>query len=310
MKKRLAMWVALAAMVVLASTATILLNIDEDNQTLPTGTYVVKGVEYLTPISSSTRDYYLQINLGTTFTFTEEAFYADEFYVDATTGEIDLSVSGQIYSEVTYREIQLGNVLDMTNGVSEGIDLSKFAKKKAFRIFSKNIDTGYAFYLLDDEIWISYLNPNSKPQFADYVFSLQIDKLQNRTAAGILNILRAANFPIEEPIVIDDEGNPNGLLGTVNGYISKAEWTDSRGVKSTRSNVSIEVFENPTDCEKRRETLENLYALISSDGYVYFTKGNVLVSVEKGITDRQATLYGEALIAISQGELPSYDGAE
>jgi hypothetical protein len=181
--------------------------------------------------------------------------------------------------------------------VNEGIDLSKFTKTRMFRIFSKNVDTGYTIYRLDDEIWLSYMAPNSKLKFAEYLFSLQVDKLQNQSASGILNWLVAKNYPISETIIIDGENDKDGLL-IPGGYISKAEWIDTRGVKAERCHVSVEVFQTRANCEQRKDYLEKFYSFMSSDGYNYFSEGSVLIAVQKGLTDKQAAIYGEALKAI------------
>lgn len=130
------------------------------------------------------------------------------------------------------------------------------------------------------------------------------DQLQNQSAAEIMNILMAADFPIKEPVVVNVQSDPNHLMGTPGGYISKAEWIDTRGAASIRSTVTVEVFQNSKECRQRQDALEKLYAYVSSDGYYYFSEGKVLIAVQKGITKTQASIYGEALEAIKNGEMP------
>lgn len=300
MKRRsLLAWLAIGLVVLLSLFGAIYLNSDRDSGVVPEGTFGIKGVEYLTPISSSTKDYFLEQYQGTLY-----AFYSDAFYIDYYSSALDSSFQGQSFSDVTYKETPLGNKLNLTGGLTESLDLSAFTEKRAFRIFAKELDTGYAIYLLDDEIWLAYSNPCSKSKFAEYVFSLEEDQLQNQSAAEILSILIAADFPIKEPVVVNEQSDPNHLMGTPGGYICKAEWIDARGVASIRSSVIIEVFRSSKDCQNRKDSLEKLYAYISSDGYYYFSEGKVLIAVQKGITKTQASIYGEALEAIKNGEMP------
>jgi hypothetical protein len=298
MKKSYIAWMAIALIIVLCVLGGKYLESRDDDRGIPEGTYGISGIKYLTGIRSSTPDYFLEKNQGITFTFNN-----DEFYVWPE-GAAEPSIQSTSFSDVTYAGIPLGTTINLLDGDNAGLNLSKYKEKKAFQVLSKNQDTGYVIYRLDDETWLSYRNPKSNFIYVDYIFSLQVDELQNQSAAEILNILLAADFPIKEPIIIVEGNDPSGLLGTEHGYISKAEWIDTRGAKSLRSTVTLETFRTKKDCEERKATLENLYAYISSDGYNYYSEGNVLIAVQKGITDVQAALYGDALKSIKKGEMP------
>jgi hypothetical protein len=293
-------WLVIVLIIVLYVLGGKYLEQRDDSRGIPEGTYGISGIEYLTGLSSSSPDYFLEKNRGITFTFNN-----DEFYVWSE-GAAEPSIQSESFSDVTYAGIPLGATINLLDGENVGLNLSKYKEKKAFKVLSINHDTGYTIYRLDDEIWLSYRNPNSNFIYVDYLLSLQVDELQNQSAAEILNILLAADFPIKEPIVIKEDNDPSGLLGTEHGYISKAEWIDTRGAKSLRSTVTLEIFRTKEDCEERKTTLENLYAYISSDGYNYYSEGSVLIAVQKGITDIQAAIYGEALKSIRKGEMPKH----
>ena len=295
-------WIAIVAIVMLSIFVGVYMKSYNQSGKISEGVYGIKDLEYLNPISSSTPDYFLEKNQGTLF-----AFYNDEFTIDSSSSALDAATPLQSFSDVTDEEISLRNTLNLMNDVNEGLNLSKYTKKRAFRIFSKSVDTGYTIYLLDNEVWLSHIYPNSKLQYVDYLFSLQLDELQNQTAAEILSILKAADFPIKESIIINEQNDPSHLLGTANAYISKAQWTDSRGVKPNRCHVTVEVFRTWSDCAQWKDSLEKLYSFMSSDGYYFFSEGSALISVQNGITQKQAAIYGEALQAIKQGDLPKHD---
>lgn len=298
MKKSHIAWVAVALIVVLFVLGGNYLESRDDNKDIPEGTYGISGIGYLTGLNSSTPDYFLEKNKGITFTF-----YDDEFYVSSE-GAAEPSIRSESFSKVAYAGIPLGTTIDLLDGAKVGLDFSKYKEKKAFQILSKNQDTGYTVYRFDDETWLSYRNPKSNFKYVDFLFSLEVDELQNQSAAEILSILLAADFPIKEPIIVNEENDPSGLFGTEHGYVSKAEWIDTRGAKSLRSTVTLEIFRTKEDCEERKTMLENLYAYISSDGYNYYAEGSILIAVQKGITDQQAAIYGEALKSIRKGEMP------
>jgi hypothetical protein len=298
--KSLVAWIAIVAIVVIALTAGKFWSSSEANNDVPIGTYVINDVEYLAPFSSETKASFLKNNLGSVF-----EFYDDQFFYTTTD-----AIEWKSFVDVIYKETPLGKVLELTNGVNESINLSEFAQMKAYRIFSKNIDTGYTMYHLDEEVWLAYMNPGSELQDTEYLFSLQRDELQNQSASEILSILTAKNYPITEVTSIYEENDPGGFVNTANGYIGKVGWIDSRGIEPERCHVSLEVYNDSKDCELRKNSMQKLYSYISSDGYYFFSEGRVLVVVQNGITQNQAAVYGEALQAIKRGQLSEYKAGE
>lgn len=136
----------------------------------PFGAYTVQGIEYLTPVSSSTMEYFLEKNKGAVFDFSE-----DEFDILAS-GHRSASISSRSFSDVSYEEVSLGKALSLTDVDSKDIDLSGFKSRKAFLVFSNDADTGYTIYLLDKEVWISHINTNGNNLMTEYLLKLESDK--------------------------------------------------------------------------------------------------------------------------------------
>jgi len=136
---------------------------NQDKVGVPTGTFGIDSLKYLSPTSALTEDDFLKKNKGVTF-----VVGTDEFTVD-TKNASDSSIKGQCFTDVSYEAVGLGNTLSLTDEETKGIDLSKFDTKKAFLVFSKNTDTGYTLYVLDDKVWISYLDLDNKNLWTDYL---------------------------------------------------------------------------------------------------------------------------------------------
>ncbi|MGW4412857.1 hypothetical protein ACWEJ6_53420, partial [Nonomuraea sp. NPDC004702] len=78
----------------------------------------------------------------------------------------------------------------------------------------------------------------------------------NKDAATIVGDLGANGVPAKLGTVYDENTDPNKLLGRPNGYLSKAEFTDSR-VKADGAG-SVEVFEDAGSAEARAEYIQAL----------------------------------------------------
>jgi hypothetical protein len=124
----------------------------------------------------------------------------------------------------------------------------------------------------------------------------------NPSAAAIVAGLRCLGLPIGRTIVYTAATDPNHLLGRPGGYISKANFRDTRLTpQSTDFAVadggSVEVFPNTGGAQRRQTYLEALAKgspLFSEYGY---RQGTVVLRVATRLTPTQATAYRAALTA-------------
>lgn len=133
----------------------------------PLGAYTVQGIEYLTPVSSSTMEYFLEKNKGAVFDFSK-----NEFDIQGA-GHRSASIASCSFPDVSYEEVSLGKALSLTDVGTKEVDLSRFKSRKAFLVFSDDADTGYTIYLLDKEVWISHIAPAGKNLMTDYLLKLE-----------------------------------------------------------------------------------------------------------------------------------------
>lgn len=114
----------------------------------------------------------------------------------------------------------------------------------------------------------------------------------DKDATAIIADLSARGVPAKLGTVYDENTDPNKLLGRPNGYLSKAEFTDSRG-KADKAG-SVEVFEDAADAEARAEYIQALGKTPMLAEYTY-VKGNVVVRVDKDMAPSGAKAYEDAL---------------
>lgn len=114
----------------------------------------------------------------------------------------------------------------------------------------------------------------------------------DKDAATIINEIAASGVPAKLGTVYDENTDPNKLLGRPHGYLSKAEFTDSRVEAETAG--SVEVFENAADAEARAEYIQALGKSPIFAEYTY-VKGNVVVRVDKDLAPSDAKAYEDAL---------------
>lgn len=122
------------------------------------------------------------------------------------------------------------------------------------------------------------------------------------TAGDILTRFQSAGLPIVDPIVYDETTDPNHLIGTVGGYVSKASWRDSRvndPIYGTQVDIltggSVEVFESADAAQKRAD-----YIKATAEGFApvaehQILSGPTLVRLSKHLTAQQVEEYRAAL---------------
>ena len=123
------------------------------------------------------------------------------------------------------------------------------------------------------------------------------------TAEDICSELKNSNNNIGKIVVYTSETDMNNLLGRPNQYTSKVNFADNRisqeyVEENDAKGGTIEVFENKTDMEKRKEYIEQISNSSSMFTQYIYSKGNVLLRLEKELTPEQAKEYEEAFYKI------------
>jgi hypothetical protein len=122
------------------------------------------------------------------------------------------------------------------------------------------------------------------------------------SARAVVAGLRCLGQPIGGTVVYTAATDPNHLLGRPGGYISKANFRDTRLTPQSSDFAiadggSVEAFPNTADAQRRQGLLEAL-----AKGSPLFTEydyrqGTVLLRLASRLTPKQATPYGAALTA-------------
>lgn len=129
------------------------------------------------------------------------------------------------------------------------------------------------------------------------------EQSKNMTAEDICSELKNSNSNIGKIVVYTSENDMNNLLGRPNQYTSKVNFADNRisqeyVEENDAKGGTIEVFENKTDMEKRKEYIEQISNSSSMFTQYIYSKGNVLLRLEKELTPEQAKEYEEAFYKI------------
>ena len=116
------------------------------------------------------------------------------------------------------------------------------------------------------------------------------------TAEEICNELKNNNNNIGKIVVYTEETDSNNLLGRPNQYTSKVNFADNRisqeyVEENDAKGGTIEVFNNKTDMKKRKEYIEQISNSSSMFAQYIYSKGNVLLRLEKDLTPEQAQEY-------------------
>lgn len=123
------------------------------------------------------------------------------------------------------------------------------------------------------------------------------------TAEEITNELKEKVPHISKIVVYNEETDTNKLLGRPNQYTSKTQFADDRisqdGVENNDAlGGTIEVFNNETDMQKRKDYVESISSQASMFAQYIYSKGNVLLRLEKDLTPEQAKEYETAFYDI------------
>ena len=130
---------------------------------------------------------------------------------------------------------------------------------------------------------------------------------EHRTAAAIVKKLKSAGLPIGEVAVYDASSDPSRLLGTANGYASKAAFTDEQvgpaattgfQVGDVEAGGVVEVYANPAAAQARLQSIQDKLKNGQNVGAEYefdYVNGGVLLRVSGVLTAEEAKAYQRAL---------------
>ncbi|OHX20906.1 hypothetical protein BI344_22445 [Chromobacterium sphagni] len=105
-----------------------------------------------------------------------------------------------------------------------------------------------------------------------------------------------AGIPIVEEEVVDADTDPNRLLGRPFQYVEKAVWADDRIEWSDEKQIcTVEVFKNKQELQARKKRIEKIGRAWSQAVQYQFSKGLVLIRLDRRLTPDEAADYGKVL---------------
>ena len=120
------------------------------------------------------------------------------------------------------------------------------------------------------------------------------------TSESVLNAFKAANLPVDNVVVYNEETDTNKLLGRPNQYVGKINFGDAR-VKprggEKRPN-SIEVFAKDEDLQTRKQYTENISKSASIFAQYIYAHKNVLLRLTHDLLPKDAAQYENVLKAL------------
>lgn len=120
---------------------------------------------------------------------------------------------------------------------------------------------------------------------------------KNKTAAQVVDGLRAAGLPIGAVEVYDSSNDPNELLGRPGQYTGKASFADTRigtEVNGVDGGGDVETFGDEASLTKRFEYLSLVADKPPLGGWYQYKAGNAILRVPFALTPEQAQQYDAA----------------
>lgn len=121
------------------------------------------------------------------------------------------------------------------------------------------------------------------------------------TAGALVAKLKAAGLPIGVVVVYTEATDTNHLLGRPHGYVSKANFSDTRVTATPSADPgadeggSIEVFATAADLQARKAYLDKLAQGASIFAEYDYAEGPALLRLAATLTPSQAMAYDAAL---------------
>ena len=120
---------------------------------------------------------------------------------------------------------------------------------------------------------------------------------KNKTAAQVVDGLRAAGLPVGAVEVYDSSNDPNELLGRPGQYTGKASFADTRigtEVNGVDGGGDVETFDDEASLTKRFEYLGLVADKPPLGGWYQYKAGNAILRVPYALTPEQAKEYEAA----------------
>jgi len=114
---------------------------------------------------------------------------------------------------------------------------------------------------------------------------------------AVLSALQKAGIPIAKSEIYTAETDTNKQLGRPNQYIAKANWADSRLQQPAgdMAGGTVEIFKSEADLKARKDYVDNIGKAMPMMAQYQYSKGLVLIRLEKALTPEQAAEYEKVL---------------
>ena len=123
---------------------------------------------------------------------------------------------------------------------------------------------------------------------------------KTKTAAQVVDGLRAAGLPIGAVEVYDSSNDPNTLLGRPGQYTGKSSFADTRvgtEVNGVDGGGDVETFDDEATLTKRFDYLKAFADKPPLGGWYQYKAGNAILRVPFALTPEQAKQYDAAFQA-------------
>ena len=142
--------------------------------------------------------------------------------------------------------------------------------------------------------------------------SLSSNETRQLTAAGLVQAFIDAGLPLIHVIEYTSATDPNSLLGRPGEYTEKINWYDERyfedWMDDESPNLTVEVFRNREEMERRRDHIQSLQeAMPILGGQYFFYSDTMLLRLSFDLTPESAAQYEEVFRAFLVGETVVFD---
>jgi hypothetical protein len=124
-----------------------------------------------------------------------------------------------------------------------------------------------------------------------------------KTAAAVVDALKAAGLPVTLTVDYDEASDPNDLMGRPGGYVDKVAFRDSRAEADPDHGIgeggSVELFDDAADAVARAEYVRRIAKSSPLFAEYTYVAGGVVLRVSRELTPTQAREYEAALKAMA-----------
>lgn len=117
----------------------------------------------------------------------------------------------------------------------------------------------------------------------------------------VVEVLKAAQLPVGDVVVLTAETDSNQLLGRPSQYTGKLFFYDARHPKvegTDENEATIEIFANAQDAQARHDYIKQMTDGVPVLAQYQFLKGRVLLRLPKVFTPDEAKAYEAAMASV------------